>query len=102
MAKTVQGVMRLNSYIGRYGGDEFMLIIDKATQEEFLFRLQRIRQAVQGLELTCGGKTVSISASFGAARWEPGMLDEKQLIGIADGDLLEVKRTGRGEIKLAN
>jgi len=101
VAKTAQNVMRLNSYIGRYGGDEFMLIIDKATREEFLFRLQRIREAICSLELFSDGKPVSVSASFGAARWTPDMT-EKKLIELADGALLEVKRIQRGEIKLAN
>ena len=102
VAKAVQDVMRMNSYIGRYGGDEFMLIIDKATQKECLFRLQTIRQAIRSLDLVCDGKPVSLSASFGVARWEPEMMDEKKLIELADGALLEVKRTKRGEILLAN
>ena len=102
VAKTVQNVMRLNSYIGRYGGDEFMLIIDKATREELLFRLQRIREAIRNLELVCDGKPVKVTASFGAARWESETMDEKKLIELADEALLEIKRTQRGEIKLAN
>ncbi len=102
VAKTVQNAMRMNSYIGRYGGDEFMLIIDKASQKECLFRLQTIRQAIRSLDLVCDGKPVSLSASFGVARWEPEMMDEKKLIELADSVLLEVKRTKRGEILLAN
>lgn len=102
VAKAVQGVMRPNSYLGRYGGDEFMLILDKATPKEFFARLDRVRQAIQGLEMFCDGKPVNITASFGAARWESSMTGEKQLIGLADQALLEVKRGKRGEIKLAN
>ncbi len=102
VARVVRDMMRLNSYIGRYGGDEFMLIIDKATQEEFLTRIQNVRQAIRGLRFFYEGKQVNISASFGAARWEPGMTDERRLIELADTALLEVKHTQRGEIKLAN
>ena len=79
-----------------------MLIFDKATPEEFLARLHRVRQAIQNLEMLCDGKRVSVTASFGAARWESDMMEEKQLIGLADQALLEVKRGKRGEIKLAN
>jgi len=92
----------MDSYLGRYGGDEFMIIIDKATQEEFLNRLRKVQLAVQQMELLCEGKPVKISASFGAARLDPVMMDEKKLIGLADDALLEVKRSRRGEIKLAN
>lgn len=102
VARTVRDMMRLNSYVGRFGGDEFMLIVDKASTEEFLARLREVRQAIQGREFFCEGKPVKVSASFGAARWKPDMMDEKKLIGLADNALLEVKRTHRGEIKLAN
>ncbi|HOW59635.1 MAG TPA: GGDEF domain-containing protein [Candidatus Omnitrophota bacterium] len=102
IAKVVRNMMRLNSYIGRYGGDEFMLIIDKATKEEFFARVQMVSKAIQDLEFYCGEQKVTLSASFGAARFDPDKgMDEKKLVELADNALLEVKRTKRGEIKLA-
>lgn len=102
VARAVQDVIRVHSYIGRYGGDEFMLIINKATQQECLSRIETIRQVIRNLEFFCEGKRVPVSASFGAARWEASMKDEKKLIELADGALMEVKRTQRGDILLAN
>lgn len=102
VAKVVRNMMRQNSYLGRFGGDEFMLIIDRATKEEFFSRLQMVSKAIQALELYCDGKKVELSASFGAARFDPDKgMDENKLIEMADDALLEVKRTKRGEIKLA-
>ncbi len=103
VAKTVRNMMRLNSYIGRYGGDEFMLILDQATKEEFYARVGKIIQAIRSLELLCEGKKIELSASFGAAWFDPNQeMDEKKLVELADNALLEVKRNQRGEIKLAN
>ena len=103
VAKTVRDMMRLNSYMGRYGGDEFMCIIDKATTEELVRRVGMISRTIRGLEFHEGGKSVQLTASFGVARFDPDKgIDEKKLIELADSALLEVKRTGRGEIKLAN
>ena len=103
VARTVREKMRANSYLGRYGGDEFMLIIDRAATEDFLARISTIRTAVRNIQLLFEGTPVRISASFGAARFDPASgMDEKKLIDLADAALLEVKRTGRGEIKLAN
>jgi len=80
-----------------------MLIIDKATKEEFFARVQIISRAIQNLEFYCNEKKVTLSASFGAARFDPDKgMDEKKLIELADNALLEVKRTKRGEIKLIN
>ncbi len=103
VAKAVRDMMRLNSYIGRYGGDEFMLIIDKATTEELLRRVGMISRAIRGLEFSFEDKKVHLTASFGIAKFDPEKkMDEKILIELADSALLEVKRTVRGEIKLAN
>lgn len=102
VAKVVRNMMRLNSYMGRYGGDEFMLLIDQATPEELFMRMEKISRAIRRLELTCDGKKVELSASFGAARFDPtGGMDEKKLLELADDALLEVKRVQRGGIKLA-
>jgi diguanylate cyclase (GGDEF)-like protein len=101
IAKTVRDMMRLNSYMGRYGGDEFMCIIDKATIEELLRRVGMISHAIRELEFNAGGKIVHLTASFGISRYDPDKgMDEKKLIELADNALLEVKRSGRGEIKL--
>ena len=43
VARTVNGRMRANSYLGRYGGDEFMLIIDQASLDDFLARVGAIQ-----------------------------------------------------------
>ena len=103
VARTMSNSMRANSYLGRYGGDEFMAILDKATQEEFLARVKVLQQAILNIRLILEENPVRISASFGAARFDPsGNIDEKKLIDLADSALLEVKRTQRGGIKLAN
>lgn len=102
VAGGVRNVMRMNSYIGRFGGDEFMLIIDEASTGEFLSRLKEVRQAVRNLKFEYEGKPVTISASFGAARWDSNGMDVTKLIEVADSALLEVKRVQRGGIKYAD
>ena len=102
VAQTIKDTMRMNSYIGRYGGDEFMVIIDKATKEEFFHRTQMISNAIRNISFSYSGKKVQLTASFGAARFDPDrMSNETKLIELADQALLGVKRTKRGEIKLA-
>ena len=79
-----------------------MCIIDKATTEEMMRRVGMISHAIRDLEFNAEGKPVKLTASFGVVRFDPHKgMDEKILIELADNALLEVKRTGRGEIKLA-
>lgn len=103
VAATVHKMMRVNSYLGRFGGDEFMLLLDEATPEEFFSRLQTISRAIRSLEIYYDFKKLELTASFGAAHFSPSEnMDEKRLIELADNALFEVKRTCRGEIKLIN
>ncbi len=102
IAKTVRDMMRLNSYIGRYGGDEFMCVIDKATTEELLRRVGMISHAIRAIEFIVTGKPVHLTASFGIARFDPDKgMDDKKLIEKAETALLEAKRSASGEIQLA-
>lgn len=102
VAQVVSNNIRPNSHLGRYGGDEFMMIFDKATKEEILKRVQGISYAIRGIPLTTDNQQpLIVSASFGVARYEPGQgLSETSLIEAADRELLNVKQTKRGEISL--
>ncbi len=101
VAQTVDNQLRPHSFIGRYGGDEFMFIIDHASIEALSARLETIRKAVVNLPLDFNGTKITISASFGVAKIDPRKeSDVTRVIQMADDALLEVKRTGRGQIRI--
>ncbi len=103
IAKTLTKCVRNSTHIGRYGGDEFMVILDHATREDFLRRAGEINENIRRIELYFDGKPVKVSASFGAACYQPqGSVNEQGLLELADKALFEVKRTSRGGILLAN
>lgn len=99
----VKNNLRAGTEIGRYGGDEFIFIIDEAASDSFLARVNTIHQAIAQLDCRIGSHTVSVSASFGAAYFNfEKMTDAARLIQKADEALLYVKQRGRGGIHLAN
>ena len=103
VAGALVGQVRRNTYVGRYGGDEFILILDEASREQILKRLGQFRDAIRGVPFQQAGREIPISASFGAAEFHhDAPIDMQGLIKQADWALLEVKGTRRGEIRLTD
>ncbi|MBI1977372.1 MAG: GGDEF domain-containing protein [Candidatus Omnitrophica bacterium] len=101
VAKTLTEKLRVNSFLGRYGGDEFMIIIDKADKEVFLKRIQEVQEAIRNMKIVQTIKNLEVSLSVGAIKVDPKKFDKVfTAVDLADKALLEVKQTKRGEIKL--
>ena len=102
VAQTVLKKSRADSFIGRYGGDEFLFTFDDVPTEVLISRVGQMCSAVSALVFHSDAKgDFSVSASFGAAKFDPNQnKDEKALIELADQALLEVKRTGKGKVQI--
>ncbi|MDE2223264.1 MAG: GGDEF domain-containing protein [Candidatus Omnitrophica bacterium] len=102
VVETVKNNIRSNDVIGRFGGDEFVIIfLDHPTKEALSTRLIKIRDKVKTLGLTCQEKEIPVSVSIGAAKFVPGKgMTEEKLIEKADSQLLQIKATTRGEISV--
>lgn len=84
--------------VGRFGGEEF-LILSPRTGAEAAGRLaERLRTILEAHEMPFAG---GITASFGVAAWAPG--DTRQgLIERADGALYRAKAEGRNRVVVAD
>lgn len=87
----------------RFGGEEFTIIAPGTTAEAMLGRVEDVRQAISGLTLAHGGRTLgSTSMSFGIANWAMGMdKDGATLIQAADAALYQAKREGRNRAAIS-
>lgn len=81
---------------GRYGGDEFLLILPNATTDGAMTIAQRICRAAAESPLQVGNQTIHLSLSIGAAASEKHGLGEPLLIA-ADQALYHAKNTGRNQ-----
>ena len=89
--------LRRIDIIGRLGGEEFGILLPGVTLDEATVAADRLRQAVAGLSIPGGGKTVSCTISIGLAEWSPAeSLDS--LLGRADKALYEAKERGRDRV----
>ena len=96
--------IRLNTSIrsydaaGRYGGEEFLIILPGCDEETSLITADRIRNAIgtQPVVLDEGGHSIKVTASFGATSLPKGVLaTPENLIRAADTALYRAKEAGR-------
>jgi diguanylate cyclase (GGDEF)-like protein len=86
---------------GRWGGEEFALILPSTRLEGALQTAERVRRAVGDLVVIApGGEPVRVTASFGAAAF-PTFGTAAAMLEAADGALYEAKRTGKNRVVLA-
>ncbi len=90
---------------GRYGGEEFLLIVQETDQEASFIIVERLRSAIETHQFTrvdksgkpVKGDSISITMSFGIAVQTPDTTncDAMEWIGRADIALYKSKETGR-------
>jgi len=87
---------RRRPYIARYGGDEFIVVIESTKQEADLL-LENIHSNLKKLNDEAH-KPYTLAFSIGVAEYHPGM-DANALIEAADSELYKIKRARPGEHK---
>jgi diguanylate cyclase (GGDEF)-like protein len=101
LSNIIKGNLRNFDLPGRYGGEEFILILPETGKENAKKVAERIREQVQNHKLkTMSGEPISITISLGLSELKE--LDDKsnelELIKIADSRLYKAKGTGKNKV----
>ncbi len=89
--------LRSLDVLGRYGGEELVVLFPETTLEEAQLATERIRAAVHKATLWHDEKRVPLSVSAGVVSWCDGELLE-ELMKRADDALYEAKADGRNKV----
>lgn len=91
--------LRSSDIIGRYGGDEFLVILPGTSLKGAHDLAERIRAAVQEMQFeVCEGRSVSITMSIGVICYAGGEADVDALINQIDTALYVSKRSGKNRV----
>jgi len=86
---------------GRYGGEEFLVLLSEATLESARDVAERIRRAVESARTADPhGGEFGITVSLGVSGWHDGE-DGQSVISRADEALYRAKRAGRNRVELS-
>ena len=97
-AERLQAIMGGLSLIGRHGGDEFLVIPDRAMPIKTAESLaHRLRTTLRG-RLKIGDDVITPSVSIGVAVGNPGRDNVADLLCRADGAVLTAKRAGGNQV----
>jgi len=102
VANIIMGRKRSSDHAGRWGGEEFLLVLPGASVQEAGHVAERMRIAIRSLCIPLkDGRVVSVRASLGAASTSPGEeFSLERLIDGADKALYMAKAAGRDLVKL--
>lgn len=89
--------------VGRYGGEEFLLVLPGCDEKNLLSQAERMRQALAELSIPWDDVNLRVTASFGLSHADPlTWTDSDELINAADEALYEAKRSGRNKVVYAS
>ena len=103
-ARRIRSALRPFDALGRYGGEEFLLVLSNCTPEQAERIGERVANALRDspIELA-SGQQIEVTASLGVATGRPsaGNADTGEWIDRADQALYRAKKAGRDRIEIA-
>ncbi|MCU7812894.1 MAG: diguanylate cyclase, partial [Candidatus Thiodiazotropha sp. (ex Notomyrtea botanica)] len=90
--------VRDSDLLGRWGGEEFLIMSPQTSLEEAEGLAQRLCQSLAGSRVEAGNKSVSVTGSFGVSRFRPGKDDLDTCLKRTDDALYAAKMQGRNRI----
>lgn len=86
---------------GRYGGEEFLIVLSGCSGTNAAGMAERLREIVAAAPVTIEDHVVDITISLGVAHWGTDYGDMQALIRAADAALYEAKKSGRNRVQIA-
>ena len=96
-AQTVQGQLRALDAFGRYGGEEFLLMLPETPAASAIALAERARGLVEGLRWSDAGREISLTVSVGVAEYRLGETVAHTILR-ADQALYLAKSGGRNRV----
>lgn len=95
-------VMRRYDYLGRYGGEEFLVLLPRCDLAEAAGIAERLRCAVADGPVATPAGPIALTVSLGVATSDDaGRVTSEALLQRADAALYEAKRLGRNQVAVA-
>ncbi|MBW2463734.1 MAG: diguanylate cyclase [Deltaproteobacteria bacterium] len=97
LATFIVEAVRTEDVVGRYGGEEIVVLLRGVNAQGSEILAQRIRAGIESLKTPYEDKLIRVTTSIGVATWDPGrpFVDAQALFNAADECLYRAKQSGR-------
>ncbi|MFC3149499.1 diguanylate cyclase [Litoribrevibacter euphylliae] len=92
--------LRKSDVIGRYGGEEFAVVLPNTSATDAVMIFNEILSKFRNIAQSAGDKDFNVTFSCGIAALSPDIKDASSLSELADKALYEAKRAGRNCVRL--
>lgn len=93
--------VRTGDIIGRYGGEEFSIVLTEVTSEQVLDICGRIRKNIEQHVFEVNGNSIKVTVSIGVCiKKSQSTASKNDIIKIADRALYEAKKSGRNKCEI--
>jgi diguanylate cyclase (GGDEF)-like protein len=100
-ARRMQNSIRQYDSIGRYGGEEFLILFPGCGEVDCVAQADRLRKQLAQAEMSVNDSSLRVTASFGVTVSVPGEVrTQEALIRTADEALYVAKRSGRNRVEV--
>jgi diguanylate cyclase (GGDEF)-like protein len=100
-ADRIRASIRPYDALGRYGGDEFLVVLHACDQATATALAERIRERVAAVPVRTNGPTIALTVSLGVAAGTRQDCGPAALIAAADAALYRAKAEGRNRVAVA-
>lgn len=98
VARLIHEHVRETDVAGRYGGEEFGVVLSDTDRDGGRVFAERLRKAVEGLEVLHNGQSIRFTISLGVADLSQPSINHADLIAWADHALFASKKAGRNRV----
>jgi len=105
IARTLSSMLREYDLAGRFGGEEFSLLLPQTRAVDAFRIAERVRASIAGLSIIApgatGGERVHVTVSIGVAALDSGSVRKlTELMAAADAALYRAKDGGRNQVQM--
>lgn len=101
VASTLQRHLRSVDIVGRWGGEEFLILMQNIREKELRKKLESLRKAIEESSVESEGVEIKVTMSFGCTVPHKGDTS-LSLVGRADDLLYKSKREGRNRVSVSD
>ncbi len=100
IGETLRNSFRQSDTAGRYGGEEFVVILPETDIETAQRKLESLRESIAGtpIALPQRGAKVHVTVSAGLSSYPQDAKDASELFALADERMFQAKKEGRNRV----